>query len=299
MRSQRFLLMLALHFPLIAASKADEPNLARLVSFDDLEKRLEADGSRLIDVRSRGDYDEGHLPGAMWVDVKEVEATASAPNGLTDPKPWEAWVADLGITSETDVLIYDAKRQLDAARLWWILTYLGVKHVGLIDGNYALWKSEHRPTSMEVPSIASKPFKVDFQAERLATRLEVLAAVATKSAAIVDARSAGEHTGEVKRSKRGGRIPSACSVEWAGLIDMDGRFLDEKGLRAKLEKAGGEDGGTGDLALSRRGPRVGRCVRPGTARLSDSELLRRLVGLGECRRYPRRKGKGDRDAGLR
>ena len=61
---------------------------------------------------------------------------AAKPGALADRAAWEAWIAPLGIGPETEVLVYDANRQLDAARLWWLLGYLGVERVGLIDGNF-------------------------------------------------------------------------------------------------------------------------------------------------------------------
>jgi thiosulfate/3-mercaptopyruvate sulfurtransferase len=161
---------------------------------------------------------------------------------LADRAAWEAWIAPLGIGPETEVLVYDANRQLDAARLWWLLSYLGVEHVGLIDGGFPLWKKQERPVSEEVPKVGSQAFKVRFRGDRLATRDEVLGVLKQGNERVIDARSEAEHTGTEKRSKRGGRVPTACHLEWATFVDKDGRFLDETTLRAKLAKAGVKPG---------------------------------------------------------
>jgi len=152
------------------------------------------------------------------------------------------WIAPLGITPQTEVLIYDAKRQLDAARLWWLLCYLGVEKVGLIDGSFPLWQRQGRQVATEIAKVDPKPFRVTFRTDKHATRSEVLEAMKAKSAQIIDARSASEYSGTELRSKRGGHIPSACSLEWANLVDQDGRFLDETALRAKLERSGVKPG---------------------------------------------------------
>jgi 3-mercaptopyruvate sulfurtransferase SseA len=52
-------------------------------------------------------------------------------------------------------LVYDANRQLDAARLWWLLRYLGVGQVGLIDGGFPLWEKQGRPRCLFRKSLAS------------------------------------------------------------------------------------------------------------------------------------------------
>jgi len=219
-----------------------ESQPARLVTFDELQKRLDEPGLRLLDARPRADYDKGHIPGAVWVDARAVEKMAAKPGALADRAAWESWIAPLGIGPETDVLIYDANRQLAAARLWWLLSYLGVKKVGLLDGNFPLWAGEGRPVTAEVPKVEPKPFKVAFRGERHATKEDVLSAIKSRSAHIVDARSTGEYTGAVKRSKRGGHVPTACNLEWNNLVDEKGRFLDEVGLRAVLAKAGVREG---------------------------------------------------------
>ena len=228
-------------------SESDEPksqpkSAAVLMTFDALQERLNGPSLRLLDARPRADYVKAHIPGALWVDIKAVEKLAARSGGLEDKNAWEAWIASLGITPQTEVLIYDAHRQLDAARLWWLLSYLGVEKVGLIDGSFPLWQRQGRPVATEIVKVDLKPFRVAFRTARHATRSEVLEAMKAKSAQIIDARSAPEYTGTQLRSKRGGHIPSACSLEWANLVDQDGRFLDETALRAKLERSGVKSG---------------------------------------------------------
>jgi thiosulfate/3-mercaptopyruvate sulfurtransferase len=218
-------------------SAADE-NLARLLTFDELQMRLDDPDLRILDVRPRADYDKGHIPGAVWVDAKTVESMAAKPGALTDRSSWEKWIAPLGIGPKTEVVVYDAKRQLDAARLWWLLSYLGVERVGLLNGNFPLWAAERRRVTTGRPSVRPKPFKVTFHAARHATRDDVLLALSSRSAVVVDARSDAEYTGEDKRAKRAGHIPSACSFEWAKLVGPDGRFLDDSTLRARIAGAG-------------------------------------------------------------
>jgi thiosulfate/3-mercaptopyruvate sulfurtransferase len=218
------------------------PPAARLVSFDDLQERLGDPKLRLLDARSQAEYDRGHLPGAVWVDTKAAEQLAARPGGLADEVAWARWLAPLGIGPDTEVLVYDANRQLDAARLWWLLSYLGVPKAGLLDGNFPLWQRQGRPVTEEGPEVAPRSFEVAFRTERHATRREVLTAVREGRARIIDARSEAEHTGVEKRSKRGGHIPRACHLEWASLVDPEGRFLAEAALRATLESLGVKPG---------------------------------------------------------
>jgi thiosulfate/3-mercaptopyruvate sulfurtransferase len=233
----RFSLLIAAAAVLGQGSAPAKP-AARLASFDELERALGDPNLRLLDVRPRGDYEKAHIPGALWVDAQAVEKLAARPGALGDAQAWEVWIEPLGLGPGSHVLVYDAKRQLDAARLWWLLRYLGVNQVGLVDGGFPLWVKEKRPVTSEVPKIAPRRFSVRFQNDRLATRTDVLDVLKQHGSLLVDARSDAEHTGATKRSKRGGRIPGACPLEWAKLVDADGRFLDEAALKAKLDRAG-------------------------------------------------------------
>src|SRR4051794_32559711 len=103
---------------LLAEEPADRPILA---SQDDVQKRLGDPSLRLLDTRSQADFARGHIPGSVWVDTKPLHSMTSKPESFRDRDQWEAWIAPLGITPETEVLIVDGKRQLDSARLWGLL----------------------------------------------------------------------------------------------------------------------------------------------------------------------------------
>ena len=231
------LMMLVLQAP--AATQPE--NRAGLMSFDALEHDLRAADLHILDVRPRADYDRGHVPGATWLDIKAAEKLASQPDGLVKKAAWEAWSAPLGITPDLKrgVVLYGDNRQLDAARAWWLLSYLGVEKVALLDGNYSLWAEQARPTTTEPAKVEPRPLAVRFRSERLATRGEVADLLKAKGPTrLIDARSTEEHVGEKKLSKKAGRVPEACHLEWSHLVDKDGRFLDADAARALIQKAG-------------------------------------------------------------
>jgi thiosulfate/3-mercaptopyruvate sulfurtransferase len=237
-RLSNLILLTYTTLPWISARAAEPAHSPALISFDDLQKRLNDPNLRLLDLRPKAAFDKGHLPGAVWVDVKAAQELAAKPGAPADRAAWEAWIKPLGIGPDTAVFLYDANRQLDAARVWWLLRYLGVEQAGLINGGFALWEKEGRPVTADVRTIVPQPFAIRFQAERHATRDDVLAAIRGGKTQVVDARTAAEHTGADKRVKRAGHIPNACNLEWVNLVDNDGRFLAEPTLRAKLAESG-------------------------------------------------------------
>ena len=221
-----------------SVSKTAKHSAAQLLTFDELTQRLKDPTLRLLDCQPRADYEKGHIPGAVWVDVKAMEAHAAMPGGLEDRKFWEAQFAKLSIDSKSAVFVYDAKRQIDAARVWFLLRWVGVENVGLIDGGYPLWARQNRPITTVVPKSEVRPYKVEFHKDVAASRDEVLAAIKDDSASVLDARSDAEFTGTDRKSKRGGHIPTACHLEWTNLVDADGKFIARDIMRTKVEKAG-------------------------------------------------------------
>jgi thiosulfate/3-mercaptopyruvate sulfurtransferase len=146
-------------------ARSDEASSTRpiLVSHDALRKRLFDSNVRLLDARTRVEYDQGHIPGAVWVSVKAAGTLAARQGGLTDRDAWEAWIAPLGIEPRMEVLVYDGKQQLDAARIWWLLRYLGIDRAGLIDGNFPLWQRANHPVSTEPHAVSARPFPITFR----------------------------------------------------------------------------------------------------------------------------------------
>ena len=194
--------------------------------------------NQLLDVRSRAEYDAAHIEGAIWADLKQAEAIAARPGGLTDRAAWLDWITPLGLQPGHRVWIIGDNRQLDASRAWWLLRYLGVETVGLVNGNFGLWQEQRRPVTQNVPKVEPVVFPIDFQADRLATREQVLEALKSHGDQIVDARSADEWVGKTLRAKRGGHIPDACRLEWTRFVGVEGRFLSVPKLKSLVDAAG-------------------------------------------------------------
>lgn len=243
----RWVATLALAFPAFSAAAepekpkqaANAPNPPRLISQENLEKRLNDPTIRLLDARSKADYDKGHLPGAIRVDVKALENLFKSGN-VADKSSWSQALASLGIEPNHEVYVYDGARQHDSARAWWLIGYAGVDNVGLVDGGFGLWEKSKRPTTSEVKAVAAKEFPVKFHERRVLGRADIQAAAKGEALQLLDARSAAEFKGEKKPANggRAGHIPGARNVEAYDLVDADGRFLEKDAILKKLAEAG-------------------------------------------------------------
>ena len=237
MRAIRAIAILVLAFSAGAAEPSAK--VPGLLSHDELQKRLSDPALRLLDARPRADYDKGHLPGAVWANVKALQALTKAET-LSDSAAWARWIPPLGIGPDTKVFVYDGNRQYSAGRVWWLLGYAGVQEVGLIDGGFPLWEKAGRPVTSETPTITPVKFAVQFHTKRIATRADVATASKAGEVQIIDARPAFEYRGEAKANdgSKSGHIPSAHLLEASKLVDADGRFIDVAAQRELLAQAG-------------------------------------------------------------
>jgi len=192
----------------------------------------------ILDARPQPNYAELHIQGARCADHQEWSAAFGEGD---DPAGWSRRIGALGIDADTPVVVYDENRQKDAARIWWILRYWGVKDVRLLNGGWQAWFAA-RPgfgSGTPVPPQA-KDFQAQPVAEKLATKAELLRSLDSQSLQIVDARSEAEHCGlEPLKNKRAGAIPGAKLLEWDDLLqEGSGRFKPAAELKQLFADAG-------------------------------------------------------------
>jgi thiosulfate/3-mercaptopyruvate sulfurtransferase len=218
-----------------------------ILSHENLEKRLDDRVLRLIDARPKSQYDKGHIPGAVWLDLKVFEPLTQG-KGLTDQAAWERAIAPLGIGPDTEVFVYDDDRyHLAAGRAWFWLSYASpAVTVGLVDGGFSAWQGSGHPVSTTAAPVTSRQVEVTFRPWLTASRQDVEAATLLQTVQIVDARSEEEYrgtgvcpiSGKPLPGGRAGHLPSAKLLDTSKVVGTDGRFLEPTALRKLLEKAG-------------------------------------------------------------
>ncbi|MFE2762982.1 sulfurtransferase [Streptomyces halstedii] len=198
----------------------------------------------LLDVRwqlggphGRTDYDAGHLPGAVFVDLDAELAGPPGAGGrhpLPDPEAFGAVMRRAGVSRDVPVVVYDGGQGWAAARAWWLLRWAGHPDVRVLDGGLAAWTGD---LSTKVP----EPDEGDFRPEPGGLPLLDAdgAAALADSGLLLDARAAERYRGDVEPIDRvGGHIPGAVSAPTTGNVTEDGRFLPAETLAARFAGLG-------------------------------------------------------------
>ena len=190
---------------------------------------------------AREEYDEAHLPGAVFVDwTRDItDPDDPVPAQVSQPDRFADLMGSLGIGDGTHVVVYDHAGGQFATRLWWALTYYGHDRVSVLDGGWNRWTAEGRPTTAEVPDPAPATFTPKTRDSWRKEADEVLSAGRTGDALVLDARDEGQYTGAVTRGEgRPGHVPGARHLHADGLFRPDGTFLSDEDLEEKLREAG-------------------------------------------------------------
>lgn len=220
-----------------------------LIGAEALLALLEADPPPvLLDVRwrlggpdGRQDFDKGHLPRALYVDLEvELSAPPSRAGGrhpLPDPADLQTALRRLGVHRDRPVVVYDDVGGLSAARAWWVLRWAGLADVRLLDGGLAAWVAAGHATTTDLWHPPAGDVLV--QAGSLATLDAADAALLARSGILLDARAAERYRGDVEPlDPVAGHIPGAICAPTSENLAPDGRFLHPALLRSRFERLG-------------------------------------------------------------
>jgi thiosulfate/3-mercaptopyruvate sulfurtransferase len=232
-----------------------------LVTTDWLAEHLNDPEVRIVDIRgyvrksdlgegrqradylaARDEYNEAHLPGAVYVDWTRDITDPDDPVSvqIAPPERFAGLMGSLGIGDGTHVVVYDHAGGQFATRLWWATTYYGHDRVSVLDGGWKKWTAEGRPTTSEVPEHEPASFTPRPRPGWRKEAEQVLAASESDAAFVLDARDERQYTGEVARGEgRAGRVPGAKHLHSESLFDPEkGTFRSDEELALMLRKAG-------------------------------------------------------------
>jgi thiosulfate/3-mercaptopyruvate sulfurtransferase len=255
-----------------------------LISVAELAARLDdpplADATVVCDVRfylsdheqGRREYEAGHIPGAIFVDV-HTELAGGPGAGRHPLPPVEHFVrllGNLGISPATYVVAYDSAGGATAARLWWMLRSIQHGQVAVLDGGLPAWQRAGHPVTTEVPRLEPAAYPpveswsgiVDADAVAEGTAL---------GATLVDSRTGERFRGEVETiDRQAGHIPGAINI-------FHGENLADDDTHRPVSELAERFAGIGDSPIVYCGSGVTAC---------HNLLAMSLVGISRARLYP-------------
>lgn len=201
----------------------------------------------------RAAWQSGHIPGAIHVDLERDLSLPVTPetgrHPLPSPGAFAATLSRLGIGNGTRVVCYDGGQAAYAARLWWMLRWVGHDAVAVLDGGFAAWTSEGRPVSTEPSARAAARFLPRPRTGLVLDAAGVAAALA-RGETLVDVRGAERFAGKVEPLDAvAGHVPGARNLPFVENLGPDGRFRPPAELAALWGARAGSEPGRAPICM--------------------------------------------------
>lgn len=228
----------------------------------------------------RREYGKSHISGAMYAHLDEDLA---APKGddtgrhpLPDPDKFAQWLGLYGVEADKQVVAYDQGGGMFAARLWWMLRWLGHEAVAVLDGGWSAWTSAGYPVNDKETESQPTTFEAHVRDDLWVTTDQLASALQKSQIRLIDARGAERFRGEIEPiDPVAGHVPGAMNLPFTGNLDEGRRFKDARSLKERFESV------TGDIPNSEI---VHMCGSGVTA--CHNLLAMEAAGLEDSRLYP-------------
>lgn len=186
-------------------------------------------------------YRQAHIPGAVHADLNRDLSAPVTPTSGRHPLPAPALLAERlggwGIDNETQVITYDADNGAFAARLWWLLRWLGHSRVAVLDGGFKQWLAAGLPVDGNLPQPPRKHFQARALPNFAADAQQVSECARQVDWCVLDARAPERYAGEVEPiDPVAGHVPGARNDPFTRNLDPNSRFLPAGELRQRFEQ---------------------------------------------------------------
>jgi thiosulfate/3-mercaptopyruvate sulfurtransferase len=186
------------------------------------------------------EYAAGHLPGAFYLhldrDLSSAITPVSGRHPLPDPDTFARRMAALGVGTGSQVVAYDQGNGAHAARLWWLLRWIGFRDVAVLDGGMAAWRAAALPldTAVAKPAPRVLPVAVNHAAWVSSERVNDLRQ--RPQSLLIDARGAERFAGRNETiDPVAGHVPGARNHPFLSNLGSDGKFLEGALLRQRWQ----------------------------------------------------------------
>jgi thiosulfate/3-mercaptopyruvate sulfurtransferase len=221
-----------------------------LIEVSELGLHLEDPNWAIIDCRfslddterGRQDYLKSHIPGAVYAHLDQDLSGKKIPgktgrHPLPDIPAFAQRISEWGIDAGTQVVVYDDSSGSMAARLWWMLNWVGHNNVALLNGGWLAWTQAGLPARSDQEHRPGRTFHPREISEAYVTAGQVAKFRNDPRYALLDARSGPRFRGEVEPiDPVAGHIPGSISAPWDENVTAEGKFLSPEKLRRRFEK---------------------------------------------------------------
>ena len=224
-------------------------NYSSLISAEETLEHINDPHWRIIDCqfdlkdKAKGfqNYKSAHIPSAIFADIeKDLSSPVSNRTGrhpLPAINKIRQQFGNLGIQSNTQVVVYDDAFGSFAARLWWLLKWYGHQNVALLNGGLSYWKQMQFPLSREIPVVKPTVYTGEPDMSMIVDAETIFRSLNSSNLTLIDVRDSKRFQGLQEPIDRvAGHIPGAINIPWKTNLDDQGLFLERTELLSNYEE---------------------------------------------------------------
>ncbi len=214
-----------------------------LIEAQDFLNNFDSENTVVIDARTPEAYAKEHIPGAVFLTTYGCFVPDSSPAGMQAFADDVAKrYADIGVSHDKPVVVYEDATGMRAARELWILEYLGHKHVRMLHGGMRAWQLAGGLLDNELVSPRPTVFIPIINDEIVICADEINRELGQSKRKLIDVRDSSEFNGldHTECCARRGHVPGAIWLEWTEFLE-DGKYKKPEDIRSILASRGVDD----------------------------------------------------------
>ncbi len=190
----------------------------------------------VIDANTAANYAKSHVMGAVNVPHKELYKAGDIKGLIKSPQDLADYFGEKGISSTSNIVLYDDGSNKYSSRVYWILDYLGAENLRLLHKDMNKWKASRLPLTRNKTAVKATTFTPSINGAVIVQAADVKGC--SGNCVVVDARSAGEYNGTSEKPVSEGHIKGAINIEYKEFVNDKGAFISKDQIKAVAEKYG-------------------------------------------------------------
>ena len=204
----------------------------QFISAEELASRIEAPNLVILDASwhlptanrdPRAEFNQQHIPNAQFFDIDNISDKCSQlPHMLPSQSDFAEAVSALGVSNDSEIVVYDSVGLFSAPRCWWTFRVFGHTHIRILEGGLPAWIEAGYPLTAEINKVEKADYLADFHPEYVASVEDVLENCRSKAVTVLDARSEARFYAEAPEPRpgvAGGHIPGSRSLPYDLLVE--------------------------------------------------------------------------------
>lgn len=183
----------------------------------------------------------------QFFDIKHVFSDTSAPfpNTVPSAEQFTKEAQNLGVNSDSVIVVYDDKGIYSSARVWYLFKAFGFKNIAVLNGGLPKWKEANYPLDIKQANERPKGnFVAKYDTDAFKFFNDIQESSKNKDHLIIDARSANRFKGiapEPRKGLRSGTIPNSVNIPFTDLLNNDQSFKAINELENEFESINAKD----------------------------------------------------------